>query len=64
VNRYVALALHLVADYLQPRCKAGKGGKEGTCELLVSQLHKGSFYANFLNRLSVKRIEEDYAGLF
>jgi hypothetical protein len=21
-------------------------------------------YANFLNRLSVKRIEEDYAGLF
>jgi hypothetical protein len=23
-----------------------------------------SFFANFLNRLSLKRIEDDYAGLF
>jgi hypothetical protein len=27
-------------------------------------LHGCQFYANFLNRLSLKRIEDDYAGFF
>jgi hypothetical protein len=31
---------------------------------VVTRLHPCKSFANFLNRLSLKRIEDDYAGLF
>jgi hypothetical protein len=38
--------------------------KSASSDLGPNSLHHKEFFANFLNRLSLKRIEDDYAGLF
>jgi vesicle coat complex subunit len=42
----------------------GEGRFRGTFEAGWTRPTGSPFYANFLNRLSLKRIEDDYAGLF
>jgi hypothetical protein len=39
-------------------------GKQAGLNAVDSRLHLRPFYSNFLSRLSLKRIEDDYAGLF
>jgi hypothetical protein len=36
----------------------------GSFQPIPKRLRVSQFYANFLNRLTLKRIEDDYAGLF
>jgi hypothetical protein len=38
--------------------------KAASFQAVVRSLQKRPFFANFLNRLSLKRIQDDYAGLF